>query len=266
MKAADGRRATLPIALAAALTACVASACRQPNSPPPIVWRNAAPGLDYARTEIAGDGSAAPCDLHVLRADPKRIELRVVLAQDAGKQLDDAGGFRTQAGALAALNGGFFDPDYRPLGLLVSKGAELSPLRKVDHGVFALAGGRALLAHAKTWPAPAQLEFAVECGPRLVVAGEVPHFRAQPPARRSVLAIDGQGRVLVVVTAGVVGLDALAQWLRAPADRGGMGAREALNLDGGPSSMLQVAAPGVQAEVRSPVQVPVGIALVARSP
>ncbi|MBM4343722.1 MAG: phosphodiester glycosidase family protein [Deltaproteobacteria bacterium] len=230
----------------------------------PLSFREIAPGLHYAAVDRIASIGGSPHAAHVLRFEARALQLRVVTQEQTGTALADAEAFRAAVGALAAFNGGFFDPLHKPLGLLVSQGRQLSPLRKVDHGVFAIVAGTASVRHASQWRPDPDVEFAVQCGPRLLVDGEVPHFRSPQAARRTAIALDGPGRVLVVVTDAEVSLDALARWIRTPVDHGGPGAVQALNLDGGPSTMLSVRAEPHRIAVTTPVAVPVGIALLAR--
>jgi uncharacterized protein YigE (DUF2233 family) len=196
--------------------------------------------------------------------DPAEVSLQVVEAPlDLARPLANAVDFRKAVHGYAAVNGGYFDPQFKPLGLLVSQGRELSRLRRVDHGIFYLAGHHAGLQHARQWQPPADLEFAVECGPRLLVDGKPLIFR-EGVARRVAIGADAQGRVVLAVTEGVLTLTELATLLAAPADKGGPALVLALNLDGGSSTMLDVDAGPVQAAVRSAVQVPVGLAVVPR--
>ncbi len=256
-----GRRlAWLPTLALLAVLACSRPAAQAA----PLVFAEVAPGLQHAAITPTLDGSGAPAGGHVLRFSPRSYALRVVTSAQSGAPVADAQAFRAAAGAVAAFNGGFFDAANAPLGLLVSEGRQISPLRKVDHGVFAVVDGKASVRHASQWQAGLKAEFAVECGPRLLVDGEVPHFRSPEAARRTALGVDDQGQVVVVVTTGGVSLDALAQWIRLPRARGGLGAVQALNLDGGKSTMLAVQTPAAQWTVASPIAVPVGIAVVAR--
>lgn len=238
--------------------------CRRDVAAAPLLWQAGPPGLEYAVATTQVRGDRPPVTVHLLRIDPKLFELVVVTAAETGRPLAAAADFRQRSGAVAAINGGYFDPQFRPLGLLVSRGRELSHLRKVDHGVFGIAGGRPLLDHARTWHAPPDLEFAVECGPRLLIGGQSPHFRRADLARRVAIGNDARGRVVWAVSEGVVQLDVFAQLLATPHAAGGPAVVDALNLDGGSSAMLDLVAPPLQAQVSSAVQVPIGIAAVAR--
>lgn len=248
-----------------ALLCALLCGCRQPEAQQPIHWQAGPPGFELAQLQVGAGPDRPTVQLHMVRIDLQRYQLQVVTAAEMGLRLAGAPAFRERVHGLAAVNGGYFDPDYKPLGLLVSQGRELSHLRQVDHGVFAVAGGRALLDHARTFHAPPDLEFAVECGPRLLVAGQAPHFRRTDVARRVAIGLDAAGRVLLAVSDGVLTLDEFARSLAQP-EPGGPGLRDVLNLDGGSSAMLDVAAGPLRAQVATALEVPIGIAVAARPP
>ncbi len=246
------------------LLALTPAACTRAPARGPLAWQTALPGLDYARAELLVGQDQQPIGIHLLRLEPRQWRLRVVTPEKMGKQLGSPADFRGAIpGAVAAINGGFFDPAYKPLGLLVDDGQTLSPLRHVDHGVFGIAAQQPLLRHARDWKDLPELEFAVECGPRLLVDGQPLTFKPSL-ARRTVLGYDSHGRVLLVATEGVIQLSELTDFLRRPEHDGGPGLSDALNLDGGPSTMLEIDAGPVHASVPTPVQVPVGIVVSPR--
>jgi uncharacterized protein YigE (DUF2233 family) len=241
-------------------------ACERAAAAPPLRWQQGPAGLEHAIASTRSEQGRPAVAVHLLRIDPRRHELVVVPAAALGRTLASAADFRSHVGGLAAINGGYFDPQYRPLGLLVSRGRELSHLRKVDHGIFAIAAGRPLLEHARTWHAPPDLEFAVECGPRLLIGGQSPHFRRDDLARRVAIGKDRAGRVVWAVTEGVMQLTEFARLLASAPQNGGPALTDALNLDGGSSAMFDLAAAPLQARVSSAVEVPIGLAVVPRRP
>lgn len=251
--------------LGAASLAAGLAGCRRAEPVAALQWRPALPGLEYARGLSHAAPEHLPAPFHLLRLELGLFELRVARAVDLGQTLASAEDFRKHAGAVAAINAGYFDPQYKPLGLLVSQGRELAHVRRVDHGVFAIAAGRALLEHARAWQPPPDLEFAVECGPRLLVGQAPQHFRSPELARRVAVGSDRQGRVVLAVSEGVLSLAEWAETLGRPEDRGGAALTEALNLDGGSSAMLDVAAGALQVQVTTAVRVPVGLTVVRRT-
>ena len=247
--------------VAAAL--CVGAGC-EPASRTSARWRNLDIGLDYAVVHTRGTQSKALVTAHVLRFAPLRWQVRVVDAAQTGTPLSNAAGFRAAAGGVAAINAGYFDPKNRPLGLLVSQGKQRAKLRKVDHGILVIASDGAVgLQHARAFVPPPNMDFAIECGPRLVVPGKSLTFKPGI-ARRTAIGVNSAGVAHWIVTSGVMSLADFAAWLARPVTSGGLGLTGALNLDGGSSSMFDLAAGEIQAAVRSSVQVPVGLALVRR--
>lgn len=246
------------------LVAALSWACGRTAAPAPLAWQAAVPGFDYVHTTVRPAPAQGEVDVHFVRFEPSRFALQVVLAPvDLHRPLADAAAFRRAVAGLAAINGGYFDPQFHALGLLVSQGKQLSPLRHVDHGVFFVAGNSAGVRHAREWRPPQDLEFAVECGPRLLVDGRPLTFKPGA-ARRVAIGVDAAGRIVLAVTEGVLTLAEFADLLARPVAHGGPALVSALNLDGGSSTMLDVAAGLVQAAVRSAVEVPVGLAVVPR--
>src|ERR1700685_2315212 len=76
-------------------------------------------------------------DFLVRSVDPRRDDLRLFWNDDHGKPLHDFITLKkftaSQGGRLLfAANAGMFDPDFKPVGLLVQDGAEKSPLNLND--------------------------------------------------------------------------------------------------------------------------------------
>ena len=257
-----GAGLTLRIGAAIALMALM-GACQQSNKARAATLALLEPGLEYGALTVPQQDSDTPTTVHVLRFEPTRFTLAAVQAAETGAALADAHAFRIARGAIAAINGGYFDPQYKPLGLLVSGGKQLYRLRKVDHGIFQIADRKPALQHAQHFNKPKWLEFALECGPRLVVAGKPLSFKPGVN-RRTVLAHDGAGRVLMLASAGVISLTDLTSWLVKPPSAGGLGVVAALNLDGGSSTMFELAHDKAQAAIHSPIRVPIGVALMRR--
>jgi uncharacterized protein YigE (DUF2233 family) len=167
-------------------------------------------------------------------------------------------------GAIAVVNGGFFDPRGRPLGLVLADGQVRNPVRDADWGVFWVAGTTAGVVHTQQWRTahPPGVRQALQAGPRLVVAGRALSLKAQS-ARRTVVCVRRPTEVVLLVSERV-DARALAEWLATEAKRGGLGCWHALNLDGGPSTQLSLRAGEVSVEVEGGWGVPNGLAVVAR--
>lgn len=144
-----------------------------------------------------------------------------------------------RTGADLVVNGGFFDPAGKALGLAMSDGAVLSRLAvAASGGIVTTDGDRAQLWETESFALPDQTHFAIQCRPRLVVNG-APNVRRDDGQRseRTALCLRDGGQTVEVVLVARDGTDtsgpslfALGKFL---ARRGCEGA---LNLDGGPST------------------------------
>jgi len=214
------------------------------------------------------DAEGQAHDWVVARIDLERHELRV-------RPLGAApfASLRAESDLLAAVNGGFFDPQLRASGLLISESATLALERAGGgSGVLAVAQGRARLLPRGS-RLPPETDFAVQCGPRLIEPDGSIGIRSDDGQRaaRTAACIRRGGRELdlVVVTSkealgGGPGLLQLARWLEGPMAAGEpSGCEAALNLDGGPSTGLVIA--GRPALAREPLG-PVPFALVIPRP
>ena len=139
------------------------------------------------------------------------------------------------------INGGYFDRDRNPLGRLVVDGVERTPalVRAPLSGLaFSDGGGLQLGADVTV-----EARHAIQAGPFLIDPGGGFGIRRRdgPTARRSALAIAGDGTVLAVITTSQATLHAFAGVLQAlPAALELPPLDAALNLDGGPSTGLVI--------------------------
>ncbi len=198
-------------------------------------------------------------DVWTVEVDLHEYRLAPVVARTIGEhRAATVKRLAQRSSALAIVNANFFLPNRAPLGLVVERGVQRNPLRRADWGVFYVdERGRAGVVHTGQWrrrPVP-HAEVAVQAGPRLVVQGKVLHFRPGV-ARRTAVCVRDPKHVILVATGRPVALGSLAEWLAAPRSRGGLGCRDALNLDGGSSTQMFA---GGQSVVESDEPVPVGL-------
>lgn len=205
-------------------------------------------GVAYRAKSMAGGAT-----VHVLRVDLAHADLRVLHAADHGGGHRTAAEFARRSGATAVVNASFFDVDGSPMGLLVVDGAVRQPLRPVDWGVFSVdAERKASIVHTDAWSGEAGVRQAVQSGPRLVIAGEVVGLKNQTAARTAV-CVRPDGKVDLVVVERAVSLAGLARFL---VDEG---CRDAMNLDGGPSTQLFLDRAGVRVDVPGGTPVPIAL-------
>jgi hypothetical protein len=220
----------------------------------PADGESPAADLIYSRVQIPGGGSA-----HQLEVDLLSAELRVLDSRDHKRKAMTAREFAEATGAAAVLNGPFFDLDGSPMGLLVVDGKQRQKVRRADWGVFYVDGAGAHVVHTRDYGGGAGTRQAFQVGPRLVVEGEVLALKPQS-ARRTAVCSKSSGKVVALVTETSVEASVLARYL---AD---IGCKDALNLDGGPSSQIFVSSGGVQHEEEGGTGIPVALGVFPKRP
>jgi uncharacterized protein YigE (DUF2233 family) len=198
---------------------------------------DAAPGVEFTRMQVAQDRAKA--ELHVVSFASKTHTLAVVDNPDGTLDLAKAAQAR---GAAAAVNGGYFHPDRRPLGLAISGGQTLHGFEraKLLSGIVTATGRRISLLRAGEWKKTSSAQEALQAGPFLIDGGKpVPSLNAARTAARTVVFNDGAGRAGVLVCRWVT-LAEMAEILTTPELLPGIKIARALNLDGGSSSGLWV--------------------------
>lgn len=167
--------------------------------------------------------------VYAFRADPSRIHI-------AGGDVLNATQWQQQTKAHVVINGGYFDDETRPMGLRVMDGKKTSSLLQRNWGVFYIRDGKAYISHTRDYKGARTTRQAIQCGPRLVVDGKTTDLKPQW-ARRTAIGIDRAGRVVLAIVDGGVSLD---DWARQWALRDGLDCPNALNMDGGGSTQLEV--------------------------
>jgi uncharacterized protein YigE (DUF2233 family) len=220
----------------------------------------AGPGLAYSG--LSRDGAT----YHVLRVDLARHALRMADARREGRRAATVDQLGREAGALVALNGTFFDENYRPLGLVASAGRELNPLRNVSWWAALLVREREAERRAEILTtaqlqaiAPAErgpFAAAVQAGPRTVAARQPIRLKEQSAARAAVCVLDPTHVILLATEGAAVESNALSAFMAAATATGGLGCEAGLMLDGGPSAQLWIETPGLTLHVRGGWGVP----------
>lgn len=217
-------------------------------------WREALPGLSFRIATVAG-GAAR---MILVRADLNFFNLSAVDALKIDRGIRTAEELVINHRAAGAINGGYFDKDGTPLGLLIHQGQTIRSLRPVDWGIFLIRGGKAEIRHTRDG-VPAGTEEAIQCGPRLVIEGDIPGFYPEISAR-SGIGIDPEGRVVLAATSqGELSLRQFALALKT------FGCVNAMNLDGGPSTQLFIKAGKTLLDVPGGYGIPTALLLVPRT-
>jgi hypothetical protein len=213
----------------------------------------------WTRSEV-GDGAVlrqrwfaelfgSPQSLTVLEVQPAAARFDVV-APDRRRRTSE---MAVAGGALAAINGGYFDiaRTGRPTGLLRLDGALVVPADAGQGSLGITRTGEVRLAArpAGDWP---EVFEALGAGPMLLGGGEVvPQIAAMAERRRearhprSAIGLTASGTVVLLAVDGRTKKAAGMTFAETAQVLAALGCVDALNLDGGGSTTLWVAGRGV---------------------
>jgi uncharacterized protein YigE (DUF2233 family) len=181
------------------------------------------------------DGAGEEATLDLALFSTKAATLRVI-DNPAGE--DDLAAVMRRSRGLAGVNGGYFDPQNVPVGLVISDGKLIAPFRKARllSGVLVVTKGRVELLRSAEYSSRKGATAALQCGPFLVDAGQVvPGLNGTRSARRTFVLTGGTDRAAAGFCSSVT-LAELGDILATPRITPDLKVQRALNLDGGSSS------------------------------
>jgi hypothetical protein len=222
-------RAIAAFLLAATLCAraeWVEQKARQENSP--------SAGLIHRHIELQNSSTQESATLELALFAPKSHVLHVIDNRDGQSGLAEA---MTGAGCLAGTNGGYFDPNFAPLGLRMVDGKLIAPLirARLMTGVLVSSPGSTAILRVAEYSRRRNPYSALQCGPLLVDAGHAVKGLDRTRVARRTFAIVGADRAGLGFCS-EVSLAGMSQILATASLDEGFKAQRALNLDGGSSS------------------------------
>ena len=220
-----------------------------------------APGLEQ-RVYIPGRGFLAR--VTAIRIDPAHYELRSHYLPGEPQLLHEWDASLPEA--MVIFNTNFFDRQDRITGTLFADGVQYGDPYRRRGGIFYMQDGQPGMQSNLVRPySGEQYDQAVQAFPMLITNGAQSYFDTRPDraTRRTVIGVDTSGRVVVLMTSfgGMTLLD-MAQFL-ANSD---LALTDALNLDGGGSSMLRLEAGPANISIPSFDPVPAVIGVYRRTP
>lgn len=227
-------------------------------------WRKIEEGFEYKVLRVDGPPYQSLVKLTILRIGWEQFQVKILDSRSHGADRMEIKALAKKAQALAGINGGFFLPGFRPLGLLIIDGKEANPLRKADWGIFLVQDDLPRIIHTTEYHNGHNISQALQVGPRLVVNGRELQMKKQV-ARRSALGVTMRNQVILVATedTGVYAQD-LARILQLPESRGGLECRDAMALDGGPSTQMYAEYKGLKIDIPGRWGVPNGVGVFKR--
>jgi uncharacterized protein YigE (DUF2233 family) len=244
------------------VTVSITPATSSSNGTQLNVWNRVATGVEvrYEDWKIPGGDDDT---VTIVRFDLHKIKLSVGYQPGQPLLMNE---WMQQEHAIAMINGGYFDQQDNATALVVSNGKVFGKsyngfggMLSVDaHGIVNLRS----LRQQPYDPNNEQLEQATQSAPMLMSGGKRTQFSADASqTRRSVVAMDKQGRLLFIASPGqVFSLDQLADQLVSS----DLSIETALNLDGGSSTGLYVNGGSSHVAIDSLTKLPLVIIVKAR--
>lgn len=192
-------------------------------------------GLEHRYIVMEDSNSGERASLELALFSAKACRLRVVdRPNEPRPDLDEA---MPRGNFLAAVNGGYFDPEYNPIGLLIVDGTVVAPLQKARllSGVLSASAKKIQISRVSEFSLNQKPDAAVECGPMLVDLGKPVHGLESTKVARRTFVATGSGDKAALGFCSDVTLADLSNILSIVAISD-FKIQRALNLDGGSSS------------------------------
>ena len=200
-------------------------------------------GVEHRRIVLTESGTEERATLDLALFSTKSATLRVI--DNPGGE-DHLAAVMRRENCLAGVNGGYFDLDNKPVGLLIADANVVAPLRKARllSGVMVVSDGTVQLLRVADYSSKRRATAALQCGPFLVDRSRpVPGLNNTRPARRTFIVTDGSGRAAIGLCSDAT-LAELGKILATPGIVPDLKVQRALNLDGGSSSAFWFAGEG----------------------
>ncbi len=227
------------------------------NTPQFNTWYPGAKGVEI-RYEDWKSPSSNEDTVTIVRFDLHHVKLSVAYQPDHPLPISD---WAQQEHAAAIINGGYFDDQNRATALVISNGQSFGASYNGFGGMLAVDNQgnislRSLQQHPYD-PNNEQLRQATQSSPMLILNGKATQFNSDArSSRRSIAAIDKQGRLLFIVSPNAVFSLGELEDLLAASD---LSIDRAVNLDGGASTTLYVNSGNQKIEVDSITSLPLVI-------
>ena len=192
-------------------------------------------GIEHRHVVIQDSGNSARATIDIALMAAKSGTLRVIDNPTGSEGLADA---MRRGNCVAGINGGYFDPNFKPIGLTISDGMIISPLTRARllTGVLCSSYRGIEIVRLGEFSTKQKLNAAVECGPFLIDLGNrIRGLDETRSARRTFAAVARGGKAALGVSSDL-SLAQLSDVLSTISLRDDFKIWRALNLDGGSSS------------------------------
>lgn len=211
-------------------------------------WTPLADGIGYKKVvfdDPLPEKTIPPSKVHLFKIDPTKFRFEIITAANLGYKNIDAMTMAKKSRALLVINGGFFTPEYAPLGLLMNNGNVLNKMKWTSWWhIFQIKKQVPKVLPKQEFLPEADVEMAIEAGPRLLIDGRVPEKLKPSIAQRTSIGVTDDSMIMIAVTDNYpTTLEKMAAVMKQA------GCTEALNLDGGSSTQIYAKIRGFELNV-----------------
>ncbi|MDH4475798.1 MAG: phosphodiester glycosidase family protein, partial [Verrucomicrobiaceae bacterium] len=210
------------------------SSSTERTSPPETLH----PAASHHQIRVLSPANSIDLDLVIF--DSRQLRLAVIDQPNPNAGGRSIASLMRQCNAVAGVNGGFFSPDFKPLGLSISNGRLLSSFTtsSLIAGTALQLGDQSYLIWNSEYQGHSNITDALQSGPRLLESSRpIKGLDTSNSRARTFIATDGSF-LWAIGTADSCSLGALAKALATPGALPGLTPMRALNLDGGNSTAL----------------------------
>jgi uncharacterized protein YigE (DUF2233 family) len=193
-------------------------------------------GATHVRRDVSGSGNV---ELKLVFFDAAKCDLRVI-DQPQRSSSGALGDAMRATDAIAGCNAGYFNPEFEPLGLVISNGTRTGSFQKSSllGGVVQVRKGRPTLLWRDEYTEQKGITELVQAGPRLVNGGKpVAGLEATKRRARTFILTDCAGKWAIGIC-DRASLRELSDILATDALFPELEVERALNFDGGSSTGL----------------------------
>lgn len=233
-------------------------------------WKPLQRGVEYRKIALERSEPSYTLELKLFRLDSRTIVPRILYAGDFQLKAATARTFAEKSSAIAAINANYFDTKGRPLAFLKSTITEINPgvsKHALYTGVFGMHNAAPFVTHRDEFQS-AHASEALQSGPLLLRRGApveiMPGLGRY--ARRAVIGVDHEGRVIIAATDALIGGLSFAELQDLfSSSKWQIQTFDLLNLDGGGSAQIYVKAGKFEEWLPGTSEVPVAIGFFAKT-
>jgi exopolysaccharide biosynthesis protein len=233
-------------------------------------WRAIQKGVEFRKMVLERSEPSHAIDLKLLRFDTRSVVIRLLRSAQFQLKSANAKTFAEKSGALATINGSYFDTEGKPLAFLKVASQAINPRvakNSLYTGVLSIKDQQPLISRRDNF-LPEQADEGLQAGPLLLLHGTAQAVTGIPSraSRRALVGLDQEQRLVIAVADSLLGglywpemqeIFSATPWQIQVTDL--------LNLDGGGSAQLYVKAGQFEELVAGTAEVPVAIGFFARA-